>query len=197
MTYYKLTTQSLTTYNETQWVVGEWKQTNGVGKLCGAGWLRGYHSPELAVLLNPIHDNIDTPRLFQVEVEGEVRDDKGLKMGATKMRLVEELTLPVYTITQRVAFGILCAKEVIDSVIWNRWADAWLDGSDRSLESAEAAADAAARAAWATWAARAKEVWALWAVLWSAEAAARAAWAAEVAEKSIDLQKLAEEAKNY
>ena len=52
---YKLTTQDLTTYNYTKWVLNEWKETSGTGKLCTEGWLHCYTSPLLAILLNPIH----------------------------------------------------------------------------------------------------------------------------------------------
>jgi len=63
MKRYKLTDQNLQTHGGYQWVVGEWHKATGDGKaLCTDGWLHCYDSPELAVLLNPIHAGIENPR---------------------------------------------------------------------------------------------------------------------------------------
>jgi hypothetical protein len=113
--------------------------------------------------------------------------DHGLKFGFTEMGVVEELPLPNITTTQKVAFGILCVKQVHAEPRWNEWADNWLSGKDRTAASAARAASAAmawasaespvrsaelaARAASAAWA------WASWAseeASWVAEEAARA-----------------------
>ena len=87
---YKLTDQTLHTCGNTQWVIGEWRETNGKGSLCGSGWLHCYESAELAAFLNPIHAAIDEPRLWEIEVGGKMRDDHGLKRGYTRMRLMRE-----------------------------------------------------------------------------------------------------------
>ena len=63
------------------------------------------------------------------------------------------------TTTQRVAFGLLCAMEVCADKEWRTWAENWLNGKDRSIESAWAVAAesraewVAARAEWVEWAA--------------------------------------------
>jgi len=133
--YYKLTNQRLQTYNNCQWKIGKWKRINddcrGSG-LCTQSWFHCYSSPLLAVLLSPIHINIKDPRLFRVEVKGKKLSDKGLKYGFTMMRLVQELPLPEITVTQKVAFAILCVKEINRSKKWDDWADNWLSGKDRS-----------------------------------------------------------------
>ncbi len=74
---------------------------------------------------------------------------------------------------------------------WERWAERWLSGEDRTRKSAEAAAEAATRAAWAeAWAAEAS-AWAAVEEAWAEAAAveegsaARAAEAAEY-EKQIN-----------
>lgn len=193
MTKYKLTTQDLTTHNGCQWEVGVAKKTDGTGDLCGTGWLHYYHDPLLAVLLNPGHADIKNPRLWEVKADGKHKDDHGLKGGCTKMTLIREIPLPEVTTTQRVAFGILCAKEVCTDKKWNVRADKWLSGEDRSEKaarasvawSAVAAAEIAARAAWAT--SEASEAWET-----SAARAARAARAAVAA--NIDLIALARKA---
>ena len=179
MQVYKLTDQNLKTRNSYQWQINDWHETDGAGELCSAGWLHFYYSKELALLLNPIHADIANPKLFIAEAAGQFKDDYGLKGGCTKLRIVEELPVVMPTTEQFIKFGIYCAKAVTADIAWNKWADAWLDGSDRSARSAEAA-EAARDAAWA------------------AGAAARAAaWAAEYAAqtgKAIDLIAIAKKA---
>lgn len=154
-TIYKLTDQNMQTYGGTQWVLGEERTTDGRGEMCGPGWLHAYTDPLLAVLLNPLHANISEPRLFVGDGDiGAV--DYGLKVGCTRMVLTEEITpLPVVTETQRIRFGILCAKQVVFGAgansVWLRWPDAWLSGEDRTWESADRAVreiDNARSAAW-------------------------------------------------
>ena len=144
MKKYKLTDQFLKTYNDFQWEIGKKVTTSGNGELCSDGWLHYSHHPLLAVLLNPIHAEIENPRIFEVEAGGEHLDDHGLKGGCTEMTLVKEIELPVFRTTQRVAFAILCAKGVYKDKDWNKWADNWLSGKDRSTASAASAAAYAA-----------------------------------------------------
>ena len=189
MQVYKLTDQNLQTHNGYRWQINDWHETDGVGELCSAGWLHFYYSKELALFLNPIHANIANPKLFIAEAAGQFKDDYGLKGGCTKLRIVEELPVVMPTNEQSIKFGIYCAKAVTADIAWNKWADAWLDGSDRSAGSAEAARSAAwdAEAAWD--AARA--------AAWDAEAAWNAAGAAEYAAqtgKAIDLIAIAKKA---
>jgi hypothetical protein len=180
----KLTTQDMTTHNGCEWTVGEWKETDGSGDMCGPGWLHCCDDPLLAVLHNPIHAGIDNPMLWEIEVGGEKKTD-GLKSAYTRMRIVKAMPLPEITTMQKIAYAILCAKEVCADKAWNAWADAWLSGKDRSKEAAEAAwAAAAAVAARAVAAARA--------------AAVAAAWAAvAAADKKIDFIALARKAIEY
>jgi len=144
---YKLTTQDLTTYNYTKWVLNEWKETSGLGPLCTRGWLHCYTSPLLAILLNRIHADIINPKLFKCEVEGKCLTDKGLKEGWTRMRIIEEMEVPQLSHINRIAFGILCALEVCKDEKWVLWANNWLENKDRSIESARYAAAYAANAA--------------------------------------------------
>ena len=208
MKKYKLTNQNLQTYEGCQWELGFKKTTSGEGGLCNAGWLHYYHSPLLAVLFNPIHADIVNPRLFEIKAEGKHLDDNGLKGGCTEMTLVKELKLPEVTLTQKIAFGILCVKEIVEDVAWNLWADKWLSGEDRSKDAADAAyaayAGAAAYAAYAAGAAYAARAAVRAAVRAAAYAAARAAaraadaaWAAAAAEKKLDLKKIAKKAITY
>ena len=144
-TIYKLTDKNLQTSNAFQWEIGKWYKTSGKGELCGDGWLHAYHSPDLAILLNPSHADIEekTMRLFRAEGRGKSLDDKGLKVGFSQMRIVEEIDKPKWTTTQRVAFGLLCAMEVCKNEAWRKWAQDWLSGKDR-MEAAAIAVEAAA-----------------------------------------------------
>jgi hypothetical protein len=168
-TAYKLTTQAMTTHGGFKWALGKTYRTSGEGPLCGKGWLHFYASPLLAVFLNPIHADIKRPRMFRAVCGGKRLSDHGLKVGYTEAALVEEIALPVVALAQRIAFGILCTKNVYDDEGWNRWADRWLAGVDRTYMAAAGAAEAAGAAA--------------------AEAAAAAA-----EEMNINLQKLVEAA---
>lgn len=165
----KLLNPNLTSYGGCQWVVGEWKETDGTGDLCGPGWLHGYESAELAVLLNPIHANIRNPVGYWIEVGGRRQDDFGLKFGVTRMRIVRPVVLPVYTTEQYIRFAIRCVLAVDPGPDFRVWALQWLTGQNRSPKAAEAVAVVLTEAApWAT----------AWAAASPAWAAVRAAWAA-------------------
>jgi hypothetical protein len=178
MLRYKLTTQNLQTHNGFQWEIGKTVTTDGSGSLCSQGWLHCYTHPLLAVLLNPIHADIDNPKLFEVGCSGITKTDNGLKEGFTEMTIMKQLDLPVITTTQKIAFAILCSLEVYKAPAYVEWADNWLSGKDRAASAASRAARAAARAADAA----ASAVWAAAsAASRAASAAARAARAAEAA----------------
>ena len=196
-TVIKLTDQNLRTHNRCQWIVGEWKKTDGTGYLCGPGWLHAYENEYVAVFMNPAHANFCDPFFWCAEVRGRTIDDNGLKCGWVEMRLIKRVTPVEITTTQRTEIAIRCAMTVYKAPSWIIWAKKWIAGADRSHKSAEAeaaeaaeagvarAAEAAARAARAAAeaaAAAASEAAAEGMVAaWAAEAAARAA-AAEAAE---------------
>jgi hypothetical protein len=139
---YKLTDRGCWTYGGFLWPEpneekpGKWVKVSGVGGLCGPGWFHFYDNPLLAVLHNLVHASIVNPRLWKAEVAGRELRDGQLKCGWTRARLVQELPLPEITTTQRVAYGILCAREVVTNPTWIAWADAWLSGADRTREAA-------------------------------------------------------------
>jgi hypothetical protein len=210
MKYVKLTDEHGETFNHTKWGPGVVHRTSGQGGLCGEGWFHCYGADTesraelLAVILNPIHCNFQSPRGWRVECRGEIKSDNGLKFGTTEMECLEEIVLPNVTTTQRVAFAILCASKVYKNAGFQTWAQAWLSGRDRAEVSsremakavldtawaADAAADAAAAAA-ATAARSAAE-----AARAAARAVVEAAWEA-VAAGELDLGSIAEEAMSY
>jgi hypothetical protein len=180
MKLYKLTSQENTTYNGTTWGEGVTHEPTGFGlDLCSNGWLHAYEHPLIAVLLNPAHANFSNPKLWEAEGEVGIREGQ-LKCGSKRLTTIKEIPLPRVTTTQLVAFAVLVAKAVCDDEAWNRWADGWLSGKDRSQAGARAAAGAA----------EAAEVWA-----GVAARAARAAWAARAARAAdLDLIALAKRA---
>jgi hypothetical protein len=199
MMYYKLTDEDMRTRGTFQWQFDKWfsieqHKRDRHKELCSNGWFHCYDDPLLALLFNPIHANISMPRLFKVNVKGTRRVSFGEKYGFTFMRIPSgsEIELPGITTNQRIAFGILCAKEVYKDRDWNEWADRWLGGTDRSAWAA-AAARAAARAADADAARDAA---------WAAAKAAAAAWAADAGwaaakAAAIDLKTIAKKAMKY
>ena len=170
--YYKLTNTTGRTYGGMKWGEGVSHRARGKGNnLCSKDVIHCYDHPLKAVLFNPIQANFENPRLWEGKAEDIVADD-GLKCGCKKFTMIREIAMPIITTNQLVRFAILCAKEVYDDKMWNKWAIRWLLGKDRS----EMAAEEAEEAAEAVWAARAAE--ASWAASWAARAAS---WAARAA----------------
>jgi hypothetical protein len=180
---FKLLNQDMTSHNNTKWVIGEKKKTNGKGELCSPGWLHCYEDKLLAVLLNPIHADIKNPRMFVCGVSGKRKLDGQLKRGYTIMWIKNEIELPVITLTQKIAFAILCALEVCKDSRFIKWANNCLNGKDRSYVAAADAAYAASAAA---------STYANAAVNAAANAAVNAA-----ADADINFVKLAKEAMPY
>jgi hypothetical protein len=114
MIKYKLTTQDLITYRYCNWEIGKTNKTTGQPDyLCSSGYLHFYHHPLLSVFLNPIHANIDNPRLFEAEVDGKLLDDFGTKGGCTEMTLVKELEFPNFELKHKFKTAIACASELL------------------------------------------------------------------------------------
>ena len=196
----KLTDENDQTKNNTQWGENITHTANGEGELCSKGWIHYYDSPLLAVLLNPIHGNFQNPNLWEIKVEGKIKNDKGLKYGATSVTTIKKIPLPEITLEQKIIFGILCAMEVYKNDKFYEWGNHWIDGTDRSKKSAAAfnAAYAAAAFNAAYAAADAAAAAAAYAAADAAyAAAAAAAAAADAADAAIDLHAIALKAISY
>ena len=183
---YKLTDQNIRTHKNYQWQLGRWERARGKSnqELCTDGWLHCYDSSLIAILHNPIHADYYKPRLWKVECKGKTKNDKGIKCGYRKMRLIKEIPVPVITTTQIVAYCILCAMEVSNDKKFLHWAKNWLSGKDRSQIAAEAA-EAAAPYAEAAAEAAAASAAAVYAAVYAANA------------KKLNLKELAQKAMNY
>ena len=188
---YKLTDQNLRTYKGFQWVVGEWVEAPGEldQSLCSDAWIHFYDDPLLAVFFNPIHADIDNPRLWEMEIDGDTKMD-ATKGGARRARLLRELPLSLISLSQRVEIAIRCVLTVYSEPNFVIWAEKWLNGTTRTKAAAAEAAKAAmwAAKAWtwaeaAAWSAtRAAEEAEAWSETKAAEAAeAEAAYSAAAA----------------
>ena len=138
---YKLVSQDMTTYNDTQWKLMEAKEIDKNikgNKLCSTDVFHCYESPELAVFMNPSHAGFATPRLFKARCTKIVTDDK-TKQGTKKMTLIKELKLPIITNEQRIHIAIVCALLVYKEPNFIVWAEGWLTKKDRSTRTAMAA----------------------------------------------------------
>jgi hypothetical protein len=141
---YKLTNQNMTTHKGHKW---ELNKTYSISKenvgttLCTDRVFHYYTSPELAILLNPMHADINNPRLFKIRCDSVIYD--GLKGGSKRQRFIKELKLPIITNINIVAFGLLCALEVCYEPEFRCWASNWLSGKDRTTAAADVAYNAA------------------------------------------------------
>ena len=135
MMKYKLTDQNMRTRN-TQWVLGEPQEILISGNtLCSPEVYHYYGGPLTAVLINPIHAEIENPRLFAVECDSVAWD--GVKGGSKKQCLITELDVPRPSLIAATGFGILATLSVPQSSAFVHWAKNWLSGRDRSVQSAE------------------------------------------------------------
>jgi len=158
MKAYKLTDQNLRTHKDFQWEIGVRRDINCAtdvrNELCSPAYFHFYRSPLIAVFCNPRDANIKNPKLFECLTYGQHKHET-LKSGCKGMTLIKEIPAPEITLNAKIAWGILCVKEVYKSEKWNSWADNWLSRKDKSKDAAayaaayavDAAADAAAYAA--------------------------------------------------
>ena len=166
MLYYKLTDKDGYTRkdanNECLW--GDNITHTATGKesqLCSSDLIHVYQHPLIASLMNPVHADFKNPLLWECEVTGNCAHDGQLKSGFKTVTTIRRIDLPVITLEQRIRIAIYCSLKKYSDPSFVKWANAWLDGSDRSEDSAEAAEEASA--AWAAWAAEARAEAKAWA----------------------------------
>src|SRR4030042_3891585 len=139
--------------NEIQWGANVTHETDGVGEVCGLGWLHAYEDILLAVLHNPIHAklNPDTMIAWEAETGDVIKKEDQMKLGTTKLTTIRQIPIPKNTFDHRIRYAIFCALEVCDEPSFVTWANNWLNGVDRSVSTAATAkAPAKAMAAEAT-----------------------------------------------
>lgn len=112
---FKLTDESGRSRNNTQWGEHVSHSGTGEGSLCSPGWIHVYDSPLLAIMLDPIHGDFGPDALLWKGVASGKKGppDHGLKFGVETFRTDQQIEKPAVTLTQRIAFGILCAQKSI------------------------------------------------------------------------------------
>jgi hypothetical protein len=93
--------------------------------------------------MNPSHADFKNPLLWECEANGECAHEGQLKSGFKTVTTIRRIDLPVITLEQRIRISIYCALKQYSAPSFVKWANAWLDGSDRSARAAWAAARAA------------------------------------------------------
>jgi hypothetical protein len=97
---------------------------------------KAYTNPLLAVFLTPMYEDLEEFHLW--EAEGEIHNTNcGLIAETYELTTIRRISAPIVSLVQRMAFGILCAKQVCVNQTWLVWADKWLSGKDRSKEAME------------------------------------------------------------
>ena len=154
MIVYKLTDKDGRTFGDCQWGEGISRKTKKEGAtLCTDEVIHAYRDPYLAIFANPIQGGFDseTMLLWECEASNPVADD-GLKIGVKELTTIRQIPIPCLSTEQIIKIAILSAKEVYKNKRWNKWADGWLSGEDRTLAAAAIAAHDAADAAVHTYA---------------------------------------------
>jgi hypothetical protein len=119
MKLYKLTDKNQITHVDMKWKIGK---TNKIKKcenpkLCTKDVIHAYKNKNLALLLNPIHANIDDPLLFEAKGIPVVEDFE--KCGVFSLKINKKLSIPEWYINKeirhdvQILFSILCAESVL------------------------------------------------------------------------------------
>jgi hypothetical protein len=98
--------------------------------------------------MNPAHAAVEDPILWECVTYGKHKKEP-LKSGCKRLMTTRKIEIPVFTLEQKVCFGILCSLEVYKAPDYVLWATNYLNGKDRSDNAAYAAiaaANAVARA---------------------------------------------------
>ena len=128
--------------NQCLWGNGVTHAAKGRGlRLCTEDFIHVYRHPLIAAFMSLIHSDYKNPQLWSCEVSGDCAHEGQLKSGFKTVTTLGVIALPVITAEQRVEIAILCAMTQPQTDAWVKWANAWLDGSDRSKEAAAWAAD--------------------------------------------------------
>jgi hypothetical protein len=211
MRLFKLTDEKNRTFNRITWGENITIELAPVDnpKLCTKSVLHAYKSPELAILLNPLHAGIKNPILW--EAEGDICVEDWGKVGCFTLTTIRKIPIPKVNLA---LFARKCAEAALDiyepahptndwprKVIMAARAAANADDTARTAArtayaadtAADVAANAARAAADAADAARVAARVAADTARAAADAARAAADAARTANKNIDFNALAAE----
>lgn len=121
---------------------GKFKQAIGSDKDPLAHYKGPIHtSPLVAALTHPDSVNGDTNKMFEVN-RWKVSVDASNPKAYT---VVKEVAVPTVTIGQKVAFVVATVREIYHDADFQKWADDWLSGKDRTTAAAKACREATER----------------------------------------------------
>jgi hypothetical protein len=139
---YLLTDHTNRTADGFEWGAGVAHRAPGVGS---DARIRCYTSPKLAALLNPLHDRIRLPRLWEATVDREVEPGESV-VNSAEVKTTRQASLPATTTQDYARFAVLCAQAAFtngaQALEFSQWAEGWLAGLDNSGVNARAIADA-------------------------------------------------------
>ena len=135
MLYYKFTTaHDRSFYGDCQWGAGVTHAVEGPLIRCSNG-IHVYTDPLVGLFLNPTHADIHNPHIWEGEAQGDQIAD-ATKIVVRRFTALRMMNIPEPTTVQRVAFGILCAREMYTEPFFAAWAESWLSKQDRSSAAA-------------------------------------------------------------
>lgn len=92
-------------------------------------------SPQLAVMINPLHATSVHPRLFEIH-----HNEVALVPGRAVVNLrIRELQVPTISAAHKLAFAILTVRGLDPAHSFYGWGDRWLSGFDRTTIAARLA----------------------------------------------------------
>ncbi len=131
MKRYFITDQSGLDWKKRQWAVG-----NSHTETNENYWFSTFDDPLVALFLDPACDQTENPKLWQVEISGE-KIEILPRILSSNMKVVGTVEDALPTPEQYVAFGIVCALNLVADKTFSNWAINWLKNIDRTKETAE------------------------------------------------------------
>jgi hypothetical protein len=107
------------------WMDGVVHEAGGGGGLEGDGWIRGYDSPMLAALLQPMDNPAELPQMWVGQADGQILDYR-LRRYARKVICLEAMELPALSLNERVSMAILASRTVYTEHFFVSMTNDWL-----------------------------------------------------------------------
>jgi len=134
--YYKLVDTDYKSFGSCCWKNGPLYVTHmesgGVDGECGPGWLHVYADPILGVMMDPIHANVGTGRILEVECLDATYLNGG-KYICRAVTPVREIKWPLLDMEHRIRMALYCSMAVCSCVDYLSWAESYLEGNKLTL----------------------------------------------------------------
>lgn len=137
-TLYKITTIDDETHGGTTWAASTTHSGTGdaTKDLCSVAWIHAYESEALAHFMNPIHLGLISYNVWSST--GTIAKKKQqTKVGCASLTTNTKLvSLALPSLVNRIAFGILAVRAVLQNENWGAWEVGWIDNLNRTTSSA-------------------------------------------------------------